>query len=314
VVLSIYLPVAGSSVSLLVLVAIGAFVGALSGFFGVGAGFLLAPLLITVGIPPTVAAASSANQSVAASSAGAFAHVRTNTFDRRMVLALLLGGLAGGTLGVRIIRALDVAGHADLAVRLLYVALLGILGLQLLRTSLYDLRGGSTAHRLAMRRILKPRVIRLIDALPGKTAFPQSDVRHSVLAPIVVGFAAGLVGALTGVGGGFLLVPAAASLLRMPFHLAVGTVLVLVCLSSANVTLQHAVVNGSVDVVLAMVVFVASLAGVRLGQAVNQRWLRAHQLRILLAMIVLFATVKLVLDLVLPPETRVVVTGVETMP
>jgi uncharacterized membrane protein YfcA len=308
---TIFLPAAGQGVSILLVLAIGLFVGALSGFFGVGAGFLLTPLLVTVGIPPSIAAASCANQCVASTAGGAFAHLRARLLDVRMMLWLLAGGLAGGTAGVQAVRVLRAAGQADLTITLVYVLFLTLLGLHLLRDSLADLRGGHADRRRAdARRTRSPWLGRLVARLPARVDFPASGVRHSVLAPLGTGVLVGLVGAFTGVGGSFLLIPAAVSLMRMPMHLAVGTVLAFVCLSSANITFQHAAVNGTVDVLLASLLFAGSYLGGWVGVRAG-RWLRADQLRILLAVTVLFVTAKLVLDLALPPDlpVRVVPVG-----
>jgi len=311
--LSIYLPVAGTSVPILLLVAIGLLVGGLSGFFGVGAGFLLAPLLIAIGIPPTVAAGSCANQVVASSASGALAHGRTRRVDFRLAMILLAGALAGGTAGVHLVRELAASGQADLAVTLIYVALLGLLGYRMFRDSLRSLttgrpRRGATGAVGTLRRT---RLERFVDALPGVMTFPRSGIRHSIVVPLALGLLVGFVTALTGVGGGFLLVPILVRRLGMAMPLAVGTVLVAICLSCVNITFQHALVNGTVDVVLALILFLGGLLGAQIGARVSRR-LRPDQLKIILAVIVLFAMVKLSADLLLPPDAPVTVAQVRT--
>ena len=310
--LSIYLPVAGTSVPILLLVAIGLLVGGLSGFFGVGAGFLLAPLLIAIGIPPTVAAGSCANQVVASSASGALAHARSRRFDARMALLLLAGALGGGTAGVHLIRSLASRGHADLAVTLLYALILGILGYRMFRDSLRSLTTGRLRRDAGggVGTLRRTRLERLIDGLPAVIAFPSAGVRHSILVPLALGAGLGLVTALTGIGGGFLLVPILVRRLGIAMPLAVGTVLVTVCLSCVNVTLQHALVNGTVDVVLALILFLGGLLGTQIGIRAGRR-LRPGQLEIVLAVIVLFVTLKLGADLLLPPDTPVVVCRTE---
>jgi uncharacterized membrane protein YfcA len=302
------LPVAGTSVPLLLVMGIGVLVGGLSGFYGVGAGFLFTPLLISIGVPPVVAAASCANHCVAASASGALAHGRAGAFDPRAVLLLLAGGLLGGTVGVQIVGWLREIDQADLAVTLVYIGLLGGLGLHLLRDSVLELRGEKpVCERRASRRLRPPLLPRLLAVLPFRVHLRRADVRTSALVPVTVGLGAGLLVAFTGVGGGILLVPAALAI-GIPVHLAVGSALLLVCLSALNVTFQHAALHGTVDVLLALVLFLGSVPGARLGAWIGRR-LRADQLRILLAVIVLFAGAKLVADLVLPPEAILVPVG-----
>ncbi len=316
--LSIYLPVAGTSVPILLLVAIGLLVGGLSGFFGVGAGFLLAPLLIAIGIPPTVAAGSCANQVVASSAGGALAHGRTGQADFRMAAFLLIGALAGGTGGVHLIGALAAAGQAELAVTLIYVVLLGVLGYRMFRDSLRSLTSGRPRRGPGgpggpIGTWRRTRLERLVDTLPAVMSFPRSGLRQSVVVPLTLGALLGLVTALSGVGGGFLLVPILVRRLGMAMPLAVGTVLVTTCLSCVNVTLQHALTNGTVDVVLALILFLGGVLGAQLGTRLGRR-VRPGQLKIVLAVIVLFATVKLATDLLLPPDVAVTVAQVRTGP
>jgi uncharacterized membrane protein YfcA len=307
--LSIYLPVAQTSVSLWLLLGVGLLVGTLSGFFGIAAALLMTPLYMAIGVPPAVAAASCANRVVASSASGALAHVRAGDLDLKMCVYLLIGGTVGGTVGAHVVAGLRVAGHADLVITVIYVLLLASLGALMLRDGIREHRGrlphGNDPSAASGRR---PLAVRIVAAMPFKTRFPGSDVRHSILVPLVAGMAVGILTAFLGIGGGFLLVPLVVGYLGVPLHLAAGTVLLQICLSCANVTVQHALVNGTVDVVLAFLAFVTSIVGSRLGVRLGRR-LEADQLRILLAVIVLFVTVKLALDLVLPPEVTVVVAG-----
>jgi uncharacterized membrane protein YfcA len=299
------LPVAGAGVSLLALLGIGILVGGLGGFFGVGPGFLLTPLLITIGVPPTVAAASVANQVVATSAPGALGSLRARAVDLGMVLPLLAGAVSGGTAGVLLIRWLGVADRADLAVTLVYVVLLTGLGVHILRDSLQEHRGVKRVRESrAARRLRSPLLVRILDALPLRAIFARSRVTHSVLTPLLAGLVAGVLTGVTGIGGRFLLIPVAVYLLGMPIHLAAGSVLVLVCLSCLNVTVQHAALNGTVDVVLALVLVVGTVLGAQIGSRVGRR-LRADQLRILLAVIFLFAAVKLATGVLLPPDVTI---------
>jgi uncharacterized protein len=308
--LSIYLPVAQTSVSLYLLLGVGLLVGILSGFFGVAAALLMTPLYMAIGVPPTVAAASCANRVVASSASGAFAHLRTRAFDLKMCIYLLVGGFVGGTIGVHVVSGLRSTGQADLVITVSYVLVLGSMGALMLRDSIREQRGGFAGHGDPVTdSARRPFAVRLIAALPFKTRFRSSDVRHSILVPLVVGVVIGILTALLGIGGGFLLLPLITVFLGIPLHLAAGTVLLQICFSCANVTIQHAFVNGTVDILLAALAFGTSILGSRLGVRLGRR-LQADQLKILLAVIILFVTLKLALDLVLPPDVTVVVANI----
>jgi uncharacterized membrane protein YfcA len=303
--LYIYLPVAGTSVSLPLLLGLGGLVGLLSGLFGVGGGFLLTPLLIMIGIPPTVAAASDSNQIVAAASSGTFAHSRSGNVDYKMGILLLLGGLLGGTGGVQLIKLLRATGQADFVIQLTYVAMLALIGSYMFLDSLRALRGAEVrvvvaAPAEAGRR---PSVYaRLVQALPYKMTFERSGVRISVLMPLALGVLVGVLAAIMGVGGGFIMVPVMVYLLRMPMHVVVGTSLFQILFTCVNVTVLQAHMNHTVDFLLALMLLVGSTTGAQVGARISKR-LRADQLKILMAGIILAVMVAMVLGLVLRPHT-----------
>ena len=296
----LYLAIAGNSVSIVLLVGLGFGVGLLSGLFGVGGWFLMTPLLIMVGIPPTVAAATDSNQIVAASSSGALAHYRMGNVDVKMGLILLLGGFLGGTGGVQIVKVLRAMGNADFMIRITYVLMLGGVGAYLFADSLRALRG---AREPEIRTHSEKRslYVRIIEALPYKMEFPKSGVQMSVLLPFLLGLLVGILAAIMGVGGGFIMVPVMVYLLRMPMHVVVGTSLFNVLFTCINVTCLQASTNHTVDFLLAVLLMIGSVIGAQVGARLSSRF-QADQLKIMLASLVLLVMVKMLLSLLLAPD------------
>jgi len=257
----VLLPVAGISSRLLVLVGAGAMVGFLSGLFGVSGGFLLTPVLIMLGIPPTVAAASDSCQIIAGSSSGTAAHFRLGNVDVRLGTVLLLGGLAGGWLGVRVIKILRALGTADFAITLTYVVMLGLIGGYMFAESLRNLRRDA----LVPKSHRSTRGESFLSKLPLQMDFPRSQIRHSVLVPFFLGGMVGIVAAIMGVGGGFIMVPMMVYLLRMPMHAAVGTDLFQILFTCAGVTYMQATTNHTVDLVLVLLLAAGSTIGAQVG-------------------------------------------------
>ncbi len=303
--LAIYLPVAGSAVSIPLLIGLGAVVGFMSGLFGVGGGFLMTPLLIMIGIPPTVAAASDSNQIVAASSSGTYAHARAGSVDTPMGLLLLVGGIAGGSLGVVLIKFLRAMGNADFVITVTYVVMLGGIGAYMFVESLRSMRTGPDVREVAAKPSMYARVVQ---ALPWRIRFRRSNVQLSVLMPLLLGVLVGTLAAIMGVGGGFIMVPVMVYLLRMPMHVVVGTSLFQILFTCINVTVLQATLNHTVDFILALFLLIGSVVGAQLGALVSKR-LKADQLKILMAIIVLVVTGKMLLGLVLPPEFLVSYAG-----
>ncbi len=299
---TIFLPVAGNSVNLFLLLALGGVVGFLSGLFGVGGGFLMTPLLIMIGVPPTVAAASDSNQIVAASTSGTYAHARGGTVDFKMGILLFSGGILGGTIGVYLIKLLRALGEADSLINVTYVVMLGGIGFYMFAESLEGLMGRRRPHGATGA---KPSVYaRLVRALPWKVEFPRSGITLSLLMPLGLGTLVGILAAVMGVGGGFIMVPVMVYLLRMPMHVVVGTSLFQILFTCINVTVLQATVNHTVDVVLALLLLMGSVIGAQIGAKMSRR-LNADQLKILMAIIVLVVMVKMLLGLVMPPATLV---------
>lgn len=277
--------------------------GFLSGLFGVGGGFLLTPLLIMIGVPPTVAAASDSNQIVAASASGMYAHARAGSVDFKMGILLLVGGIAGGSVGVLLIKLLRMLGEADLFITITYVVMLGGIGTYMFFESLENIRGKPRRRR--QRVGTRPSIhARIVGSLPWRVHFRQSKVTLSLLMPLSLGVMVGALAAVMGVGGGFIMVPVMVYLLRMPMHVVVGTSLFQILFTCANVTILQATVNHTVDFLLALVLLFGSATGAQLGARVSKH-LKADQLKILLAVIVLVVMGKMLLGLLLSPDVLV---------
>ena len=293
--MQIYLPIAEVSVNAFLLLGIGGIVGVLSGMFGVGGGFLITPLLFFVGIPPAVAVATSANQVVASSVSGVLAHLKRRTVDFRMGLVLLAGGLIGSAAGVQVFNLLRQAGQVDLLVQLSYVVFLGTVGALMFVESLNALRRSRSGAPPVRRKH------NWVHALPLKVKFRTSGLYISVIPPLLVGALVGLLAAIMGVGGGFVMVPAMIYLLGMPTKVVVGTSLFQIIFVTAFTTLLHATTNYTVDMILAVLLILGGVIGAQIGTTLGAR-LRAEQLRILLALLVLAVAGKIALDLLIEPS------------
>ena len=294
--MNIYLPIAEVSVNAFILLGLGGGVGFLSGIFGVGGGFLMTPLLIFIGIPPAVAVATEANQIVASSFSGTLANLRRKTVDIRMGLVLLAGGLLGSAIGVQIFAGLRTIGQVDLVVALCYVVFLGMIGTLMLIESVNAMRKVSKGTRRITRRKHN-----WVHGLPFKMRFRTSNLYISAIPPFLVGMLVGTLAAIMGVGGGFIMVPAMIYLLGMAATVVVGTSLFQIMFVTGATTLMHAITNQTVDAVLAVILLVGGVVGTQIGVRVGPR-LKAEQLRILLALLVLAVCVKLGFDLIVTPS------------
>ena len=295
--MQIYLPIAEVSVNAFLLLGLGGLVGILSGMFGVGGGFLMTPLLFFIGIPPAVAVATEANQIVASSFSGVLAHLRRKTVDFKMGTVLLVGGLVGAALGVLLFNFLKSAGQVDLLVKLCYVVFLGIIGGLMFIESLNAIRRSrkTGGHAAAKRRQRT-----WVHTLPFKMRFRTSGLYISVIPPVIVGLCVGVLAAIMGVGGGFIMVPAMIYLLGMPTKVVIGTSLFQIIFVTGFTTLLHATTNYTVDMALAVLLLVGGVIGAQIGTRIGVK-LKAEQLRILLAMMELLVCGKLALDLLLQP-------------
>lgn len=295
--MQIYLPIAEVVVNAFTLIALGGIVGLMSGLFGVGGGFLITPLLFFIGIPPAIAVATGANQVVASSFSGVLAHVKRKTVDFRMGWVLLAGGVVGSSIGVFIFNKLQRLGQVDLVVQLCYVIFLGLIGAMMLHESIGAIRRARGGPIKRTRRNQHGWVHRW----PGKMKFRASGLYISAIPPLIVGAFVGVLGAIMGVGGGFIMVPAMIYLLGMPTKVVIGTSLFQITVLSAYTTMMHAVASNTVDVMLAVLLIVGGVVGAQIGAGLSAK-LRAEQLRILMALLVLGVCGKLAFDLFMRPD------------
>ena len=295
--MQIYLPIAEVSINAFLLLGLGGLVGILSGMFGVGGGFLMTPLLFFIGIPPAVAVATEANQIVASSFSGFLAHFRRKNVDIKMGFVLLVGGIIGAAIGVQVFALLREIGQVDLLVNLCYVLFLGIIGILMFFESLRAIR---RSKNTSLKRPTKKRH-NWIHNLPFKAKFRTSGLYISVIPPACIGFIVGILSAIMGVGGGFIMVPAMIYLLGMPTKVVVGTSLFQIIFVTAFATIMHATTNYTVDMALAVLLLIGGVLGAQVGTRIGLR-LKAEQLRILLSLIVILVCLKIAGDLVLEPK------------
>jgi uncharacterized protein len=294
---TIYLPIAELSVNIFIILGMGAAVGFLSGMFGVGGGFLITPLLIFYNVPPAIAVATGANQVVASSISGAITHFRRGSLDFKLGGVLLAGGLAGATLGIWIFQALKKLGQLDLIISILYVLLLTTVGAMMMWESVNAIRRARNNETLTVNRSGQHN---WVHRLPFKMRFKKSKIYLSVIPVAALGFGVGILTAVMGVGGGFIMVPAMIYLLRIPTSVVVGTSLFQIIFVSTYSTIIQAVVNHSVDIVLAFILMLAGVVAAQYGVRAGQK-LKAEQLRALLALLILAVGVRLAIDLFTPP-------------
>jgi uncharacterized membrane protein YfcA len=294
--MDIYLPIAGQSVNALLIVALGFVVGVLSGMFGVGGGFLTTPLLIFYGIPPTVAVASATTQITGASVSGVMVHMRRGGVDLKMGGVMIAGGLVGSFFGVALFRVLQASGQIDVVIGGLYVLILGSIGGLMLKDALVAL--GYVSSPAADK---PPRHNRWVASLPLRWRFYSSGLYISPLAPFALGFAAGVLTVLLGIGGGFILVPAMIYLLGMAARVVIGTSLVMVLAVSAVTTMVHALTTQSVDIVLAGLLLVGGVVGAQYGALVTLK-IKPDLLRLALAAIILIVALRMALGLAWRPD------------
>jgi hypothetical protein len=305
---SLYSPIAGYSVNIFLLLGLGGSVGFLSGLSGVGGGFLMTPLLIMAGIPPTVAAATDSNQIVASATSGAYAHYRMGSVDFKMGLFIFAGGFVGSTVGVEIIKFMREVGEVDFFIEITYVVLLGILGSLMMTDSIYCLikkKGVPGSIEKSKKGSFHDR---LIQALPWKMRFEKSDLTLSPVLPVLAGGFAGMVAAILGVGGGFIMLPTMCYVLHMPMHVAVATNLFQEVLVCANITAMQAITNHTVDLALALILLSGSTIGAQFGARLGHK-LNPDYLKLVLASVVLLVMVKILVELTFAPNLMLDIKG-----
>ena len=296
--MSIYLPIAEMNINIFLIVFIGLLVGALSGLFGVGGGFLMTPLLIFLGIPPVVAVGSEAPHVLASSVSGVIAHWRKKNVDFKMGFFLLSGGIIGSTLGVNLFKLLKTYGQIDIVIQFLFLIFLGFIGISMAfesaKTTIKNYRTTS-----AIRTKLHQHS--WIHGLPFKLRFHRSKLYISAIPPILIGFFVGVLSAMMGVGGGFIMIPAMVYILGMSTNVVVGTSLFQIIFVTANSTFFQSYLNQTVDIVLSALMILGGVIGAQIGVRIGSK-LKAEYLRGILGILVLLVCAKILTDLILTPS------------
>ena len=296
--MSIYLPIAEMNINILLIIFIGMVVGGLSGLFGVGGGFLMTPLLIFLGIPPAVAVGTEAPHVLASSVSGVVAHWRRKNVDFKMGFFLLIGGVVGSTAGVNLFKLLRGFGQIDIVIQMLFLIFLGFIGFSM---AFESARTTISKYRTTSSIRTKLHQHSWIHGLPFKLRFHRSKLYISAIPPIIIGFFVGLLSAMMGVGGGFIMIPAMVYILGMSTNVVVGTSLFQIIFVTANSTFFQSYLNQTVDIVLAALMIIGGVIGAQIGASIGTK-LKAEYLRGILAIIVLIVCAKIFADLTLTPS------------
>ena len=296
--MSIYLPIAEMNVNVLLIILLGIMVGGLTGLFGVGGGFLMTPLLIFLGIPPTVAVGTEAPHVLASSLSGAIAHWRRKNVDIKMGIFLLGGGIAGSIVGVNLFKVLREFGQIDVIIQFLFLIFLGLIGFSMLFES-----AKTTIKKYRTTSLIRTKLHQhsWIHGLPFKMRFHRSKLYISTIPPVIIGFFVGILSAMMGVGGGFIMIPAMVYILGMSTNVVVGTSLFQIIFVTANSTFFQSYLNQTVDIVLASLMILGGVIGAQVGARLGSTF-KAEYLRGVLAILVLAVCIKIFLDLTLTPD------------
>jgi len=296
--MSVYLPIAEMNVNVLLIILLGIMVGGLTGLFGVGGGFLMTPLLIFLGIPPTVAVGTEAPHVLASSLSGAIAHWRRKNVDIKMGIFLLTGGIAGSIVGVNLFKILREFGQIDVIIQFLFLIFLGLIGFSMLFES-----AKTTIKKYRTTSLIRTKLHQhsWIHGLPFKMRFHRSKLYISTIPPVIIGFFVGILSAMMGVGGGFIMIPAMVYILGMSTNVVVGTSLFQIIFVTANSTFFQSYLNQTVDIVLASLMILGGVIGAQVGAKLGSTF-KAEYLRGVLAILVLAVCIKIFLDLTLTPD------------
>lgn len=306
--MEIYLPIAGVSVNLFLILGLGGLVGFLSGLFGVGGGFLLTPFLILIGIPSPVAVATSANQMIAASTSGALAHYKLGNVDIKMGFFLIAGGILGGAAGVHIVKILRSAGSIDFVIKLCFVIFLTLVGTFMFFESLRLIKG----KQLVKNNPGSPWLRACLGNLPLSLSFEVSKIRTCIIPPVMLGVLSGILAGIMGIGGGFILIPAMFYILGMPMMIVIGTSLFQILFTISFVTFMQAATNHTVDILLTLLLLPGSALGAQYGARVGRN-IKEESLRIMLSIMVLLVSLIMLYDLVSKPRNLISVAHAEEL-
>jgi uncharacterized membrane protein YfcA len=305
--MQIYLPVAEIPVNILAILILGLAAGFLAGMFGIGGGFIATPLLMFIGITPAIAVATSTNQIISSSISGLLAQIRKGGVDIKMGLFLVFGGVIGSTFGVSIFKILQASGDIDLVIPIVYVLFLGSISITMLSDSVRSLL--EKRYNIIWKKNpskLFQKFLRSINKLPYQVHFPKSKIKVSAIVPIVISIFIGILVALMGVGGGFLMIPAMIYILRMPSRVVVGTSLFQIVFIASNATFLQALSNNTVDIVLAFLMIISSAIGAQFGTRVGYK-VDADSMRFTLALMLFVVCAKMFLVLFTKPESLYVI-------
>ncbi len=302
----IYLPLVEMSFHLFLLIGMGGVVGFLSGLFGVGGGFLLTPLMLIIGIPPAYAVASSSNQIVAAAASGAIAHYRMGNVDGKMSGIIIVGSLIGGSLGVHVVKLLRESGNFDVVLQAMYILVLGGIGCLMFLESVKTYRRKQDRVFIQKGTTIPQKISMAFASFPFQIYFKSLGMELSVFVPCIVGVIIGFLSALMGIGGSFIMVPILIYLIGMPTVMAIGTDLLHVVVSSANITIQQAVRNHTVDIMLALCLFCGVVLGAQIGMR-SGRFLRGDLIRGFMSLFVLIMMVILFVDLIMTGNADIII-------
>jgi len=305
--MQIYLPIAEIPVNIILVLMLGLLTGFLAGMFGIGGGFLATPFLIFIGIPPAIAVSTSTNQIISASISGLLAHLRKGNVDIKMGLFLVVGGFIGSSAGVYIFKLLQKSGNIDVVIAIVYVIFLGIISLTMIRDSIRNFLeqkfnySTTNANGKIMTSVLK-----FIDNMPYRIYFPKSGVMVSIFVPIILSCGIGILVALMGIGGGFLMIPAMVYLLRMPSFVVVGTSLFQIVFIASNATFLQAITNNNVDIILASLMIISSAIGAQIGTRTGYK-VNANNMRSFLALMLLGVCIKMLFVLFSEPKNLFII-------
>ncbi|UPT61895.1 MAG: sulfite exporter TauE/SafE family protein [Hyphomonadaceae bacterium JAD_PAG50586_4] len=300
----IYLPIAEMPVNVLLVLLVSGAVGFMSGLVGVGGGFIMTPALMFLGVPAPVAVATGASQIAATSFSGVLSQTRRKAVDWRMGMLLSIGGILGSASGVWLFERLLRLGQLDLIISILYLFLLAAVGWLMLNEGLSVMRG-RTGHSVS---ILRRPARTIAHTLPFRMRFPRSGLYISVIPPLALGFGIGALAAIMGIGGGFILIPAMIYLLRMPTNVVIGTSLFQVLIVASLIVIMQAQATQTVDLVLAGLLMLGGVIGAQLGSRLGAG-LKSEHLRALLGALLLAASLKFLLDIIIPPAEPYVLGG-----
>ncbi|ACT69225.1 sulfite exporter TauE/SafE family protein [Neorickettsia risticii] len=300
----IYFPIAEVAIPLYAVIALGLISGIMAGLFGIGGNIIIIPTLIFMGVAPAVAVSSAVNQTIASGFASFLNQFKQGNADLPIALSLSLGSLFGITLGSFLLMYLRNTGNVDIAIFLVYVVMLSITGCVMafdsIRKLLFLFRNEIGLHE-HMEKPYKNKFIKLVNGLPLRYYFRSAKGDISLVALFLFGTVVGVILSISGVGGGFILVPVLMYVFNLPVRIAIGTSVAQSVLVSVATVFFHTITLGTVDMLLGFLLSIGAICGVTFGAKLN---LIFHPvvIRLLLAFVMFGAVLRLVFTLLVTPE------------